>query len=171
MEITQLSFHTNPIIQLYWAPTAIDVPILFSLTSDELVLWNVALAENNMKRNKKNIRRSRMGISHSTSTPSFNMNASLNVRISNSRSADAGVSNLDDEISSITVNSISRYWQNKVGKNPEMPELLTVVELPPSRNPKVCISPDFTKFIIVDMYGSVNTFKLIDYNQSASNID
>lgn len=113
-----------------------------------------------------------MGISHSTSTPSFSMNASLNTRIFNSRSADAGVSNLqDDEIPSAIVNSISRYWQNKIGKNPEMPELLTVVELPPSRDSKVCISPDFTKFIMVDMYGSVNTFKLIDYNQSTSDID
>lgn len=168
MEITRLSFHTNPITQLYWAPAAIEIPILFSLTSDELVWWNVALAKNNLKKTQ-NIR-SRMGIIRSTSTPSFTTSAFLNLRVPNSRSIDTGVSNLnlhDDETSNAdTVNGISRYWKNKIGKHPEMPELLAVVELPPSRDPKVCISPDFTKFVMVDMYGSVNTFKLIDCNQS-----
>lgn len=172
----QLHFHTNPIIQLYWAPTIINVPILFSLTSDELVWWNVALAKNNVKRSKKNIKRSRMGISHSTSTPSFNTNTFLNLRLSNSRSVDTGVSNLQNyEIPSTAVinpiNSISRYWKNKIGKDPEIPELLHVIELPPSRNAKVCSSPDFIKFVMVDMYGSINTFKLIDYNQSISDTD
>lgn len=155
---------------MYWAPTIINVPILLSLTSDELVWWNVALAENNVKKNKKTMKRSRMGISHSTSTPSFNTSAILNLRISNSRSVDTGVSNLQNyETSSATgmntINNISRYWKTKIGKNPEIPELLHVIELPPSRNAKVCSSPDFTKFVMVDMYGSINTFKLIDYNQ------
>lgn len=117
-----------------------------------------------------------MGISQSTSTPSFNTNTFLNLRLSSSRSVDTGVSNLQNyEIPSTTItspiNNISRYWKNKIGKDPEIPELLHVIELPPSRNAKVCNSPDFTKFVMVDMYGSINTFKLIDYNQSISDID
>jgi len=170
VEITQLSFHANSITQLYWAPAAIGVPILLSLTSDELVWWNVTLAKNNTRRIQKNMR-SRMGlISHSLSTPSFNTNELSNPRISNSQSVDAGISTLQDDKSSNatvmdTINSMSRYWKNKIGKIPEIPELLAVVELPPSRDPKICISLDFTKFVMVDMYGSVNTFKLIDYNQ------
>ncbi|XP_011876259.1 PREDICTED: apoptotic protease-activating factor 1 isoform X2 [Vollenhovia emeryi] len=162
----QLSFHTNPITQLYWAPAAINVPILLSLTNDELVWWNIALAKNNMK-NRNNMRRSRMGLSHSTSTPSFNTNTLLNLRMSNSRSIDTGVSNLQDVATSSTavtntISNISRYWIDKVGKNREMPELLLVVESPPNRDAKVCISPDFSKFVMVDMYGSTNTFKLIE---------
>jgi len=167
VEITQLSFHANPITQLYWAPATISVPILLSLTSDELVWWNVALAKN-MRGIQKNMR-NRMGrISHSLSTPSFNTNEFSNPQVSNSRSVDASISNLQDDKTSNatdTVNSMSKYWKNKIGKNPKIPELLAVVELPPSRDPKICISLDFTKFVMVDMYGSVNTFKLIDYNQ------
>jgi len=168
VEITQLSFHANPITQLYWAPATISVPILLSLTSDELVWWNVALAKNNMRGIQKNMR-NRMGrISHSLSTPSFNTNELSNPQVPNSRSVDAGISNLQDDKTSNatdTTNSMSKYWKNKIGKNPKIPELLAVVELPPSRDPKICISLDFTKFVMVDMYGSVNTFKLIDYNQ------
>ncbi|KAL6265324.1 hypothetical protein P5V15_002125 [Pogonomyrmex californicus] len=159
MEITRLYFHTNPITQLHWAPTTIDVPILFSLSCDELVWWNVALVKNYKRGSQK--RRSRMGISHSTSTPSLSTNALLNLQISNSPSVDAGVSNLQNDEASI----LDRYWRNKIGKDPKMPELLHVVELPPSRDPKICISSDFTKYVMVDMYGSINTFKLIDYDQ------
>lgn len=162
----QLLFHINPIIQLYWAPATINAPILLSLTSDELAWWNIDLTKNNMK-NQKKMKRSRMGISHSTSTPSFNTNVFLNLQMSNSRSVDTGVSNLqDDEASSAAVinqiNCISKYWKNKIGKDPEKPELLAVVESPPSRNGKVCSCSDFTKFVIVDMHGSINTFEPID---------
>ncbi|XP_012525104.1 apoptotic protease-activating factor 1 isoform X2 [Monomorium pharaonis] len=175
-EINLLSFHANSITQLSWAPVNIDIPILLSLTSDEIVWWNVALAKNNTRRNLKIIRRSRMGITRSISTPSFSTNTFFDPQMSNSRSIDVGVSNLQNDktsSASITniVNSTTEYWKNKIGKNPEVPELLAVVELPPSRNPKVCISPDFTKFVTVDMYGSVNTFKLIDYTSSISSID
>ncbi|KYM96416.1 hypothetical protein ALC62_12922 [Cyphomyrmex costatus] len=161
MEINRLFFHASPIIQLYWAPVTINVPILLSLTNDELIWWNVALT----KTTKKNTR-SRMG--RSTSVPSFSSNSFWDLQVPNSRSIDAGVSEIQDEMisstsnSNYTVNSVNRYWENKKGKNPERPELLTVVALPSSRDPKVCISPDFTKFVMVDMYGSVNTFKLID---------
>lgn len=155
---------------MYWAPAAINVPILLSLTSDELAWWNVTLAKNNMRKHQKH-KKSRMG--HSTSTPSFNTNAILHLQISSSRSVDSGISNLQDgEASNASLNtSINNYWKNKIGKDPEIPELLSVVESPPSKNAKVCISPDFTKFVTVDMYGCVNTFELIDYNQSASKVD
>ncbi|XP_067209405.1 apoptotic protease-activating factor 1 isoform X2 [Linepithema humile] len=160
-EITQLSFHSNPIRQLSWAPTTADASILLSLTDDELIWWNITLSKNNVKR------RSRMGISHSTSTPSLSMNTSLNVQLPNSRS-DNGVSNLqnnDESSESIAndVNDVSKYWKNKIVRDSEIPGLLAVIELPPSRNAKICISSDFTKFVMADMYGSVSTFKLINY--------
>ncbi|XP_011342861.1 apoptotic protease-activating factor 1 isoform X2 [Ooceraea biroi] len=162
-EITKLSFHNNSIAQLSWAPVTIDVPILFSLTNDEMVWWNIALVKNNAKR------RSRMGISHSTSTPSLStsMPSNFRIHIPNSQSVDTGVANLQDGEKSTAdvtnvVSDVSRYWRGKIGKNPEIPELLTVVELPPSRNVKVCISPDFDKYVTVDTYGSIYTFKLID---------
>ncbi|XP_071562800.1 uncharacterized protein [Temnothorax nylanderi] len=177
----QLSFHTNPITQLYWASAAIKVPILLSLTNDELVWWNVDQAKNNMRRSQMNMKRSRMGIRHSASTPSFNTNAFLNSQISNSRSINTGVSNLQDDATSSAAGTSTideyhstrrmEYWMTKIGRDPKMPELLSIVELPPSRDAKVCISPDFTKFVMVDMYGSVNTFKLIDHNQSISDTD
>ncbi|XP_011155807.2 apoptotic protease-activating factor 1 isoform X1 [Solenopsis invicta] len=170
-EITRLIFHSNSIMQLCWAPATIGVPILLSLTSDEIIWWNVTLAKNT-RTNTKNMRRSRMGISRSTSTPSFSTNDFGNLQISNSRSIDIG--NLQDETSNgavtNSVNSKTKYWQNKIGKDLEVPELLAVIELPPSRDPKVCISPDFTKYVMVDMYGSVNIFKLIGYDDSISNI-
>lgn len=172
MEIAQLFFNANPIIQLYWGPVATDVPILLSLTNDELIWWNVALAKNNMTRTQN--MRSRM-MSRSTSAPSFSSNAFWNQRVPNSRSVDVGVSRIQDEeisstVSSDIVNNISSYWKNKKGKNPEKPELLTVVKLPQSHDGKICISPNFTKYIMVDMYGSVNTFKLIDYDKFILNL-
>lgn len=161
-EIIQLSFHKDPITQLFWAPTAVGVPILLSVTNNELVWWNIALAKNN-------VRRSRMGIRHSTSTPSFS-NAFRNLQISSSRSVDANIFNLqnndisDADITVSAVRTVSEYWINKTGRDPEIPELLAVVELPPNPHTKLHVSTDFTKFITVDMYGSISTFKLIDYN-------
>ncbi|XP_018369153.1 PREDICTED: apoptotic protease-activating factor 1-like isoform X2 [Trachymyrmex cornetzi] len=168
MEITQLFFDANPITQLCWAPVTIDVPILLSLTSDELIWWNIALAKDNMIRTQN----LRSRISRSTSAPSFSSNAFWNQRVPNSRSVDVGVSRMQDEMisSSDIVNNISSYWKNKKGKNPEIPELLTVVALPQNRDGKICISPDFAKYIMVDMYGSINTFELIDYREFILNI-
>ena len=56
-----------------------------------------------------------------------------------------------------TLNS-SKYWKSKEGKDPEKPALLAVVELPSNFLAKVCISTDFTKFVTVDIYGSISTF-------------
>ncbi|KAG5314620.1 APAF factor, partial [Acromyrmex insinuator] len=163
MEIAQLFFNASPITQLCWAPVTIDVPILLSLTSDELIWWNIALAKD-MTRTQN----MRNRISRSISAPSFSSNAFWNQRVPNSRSVDVNVSRIQNEMISSTassdiINNISSYWKNKKGKNPEIPELLTVVALPQNRDGKICISPDFTKYVMVDMYGSINTFKLINY--------
>ncbi|XP_019885106.1 apoptotic protease-activating factor 1 isoform X2 [Camponotus floridanus] len=162
IEIIQLSFHKDPIIQLFWAPTTIDVSILLSVTNNELVWWNIALAKSTMKR-------TRMGIRHSTSTPSFNLNPFGTLQMPSSRSMDANISNLQNnvlnaDISANAIRTVSEYWTDKRGRDPEMPELLAVVELPPNPHTKLHVSTDFTKFMTVDMYGSVSIFKLIDYN-------
>lgn len=162
-EIRQLSFHSNPIKQLSWAPIAIDAPILLSLANDELAWWNVALASKESS-SKEIKRRSRTGVTHSTSTPSFNVSASPIIQIPSSRSADNDVSEpQSNEESNGTSNVGASYWKSKRGKDPEMPALLAAVELPQSRAAKVCISPDFTKFVTVDIYGSISTFKLFGY--------
>lgn len=106
-----------------------------------------------------------MGITQSMSTPSFSANACLIQPIPNSQSLDTGVSNLQhSRISSLNsaengINGTYTDWKGKVGKDPKMPALLAAVELPQCRTAKVCISPDFTKFVTVDIYGSVSTFK------------
>ncbi|XP_029674820.1 uncharacterized protein LOC115242566 isoform X2 [Formica exsecta] len=164
-EIIQLSFHNNPITQLFWAPTTVNVPILLSVTNNELVWWNIALT-------KSNVKRSRMGIRSSISTPSLSLNAFRNLQIPSSRSLDADISNLqnnnvsDTDITVSAVRTVSEYWINKIGRDPEVPELLAVVELPPNPDTKLLVSTDFSKFITIDMYGSISTFKLIDYNIS-----
>jgi len=165
IEIIRLSFHKDPIIQLFWAPTATDVSILLSVTNNELVWWNIALAKSTMKR-------TRMGIRHSTSTPSFSLNPFGNLQMPSSRSMDANISNLQNndvsnaDIPANAIRTVSEYWTDKRGRDPEKPELLAVVELPPNPHTKLHVSTDFTKFMTVDMYGSVSIFKLIDYNIS-----
>ncbi|XP_020280211.1 apoptotic protease-activating factor 1-like isoform X3 [Pseudomyrmex gracilis] len=156
-EITHLSFHNNSIAQLSWAPTTVDASILVSVTNDELIWWNVDLAS------KPTTKQSRMGIGHSMSTPSLSSNMFQNLRLSTSQSVDTGVSNLQQP-RVIDVNSTNSYWRNKVSKNhEETPALLALVELPANQDIKVHISSDFTKFVAVDMYGSISTFTLINY--------
>ncbi|XP_014474786.1 PREDICTED: apoptotic protease-activating factor 1 isoform X2 [Dinoponera quadriceps] len=157
-EIQQLSFHYNPIKQLSWGPIALEAPILLSLADDELAWWNVSL------NNKVNVkRRSRMGITQSNSTPSFNANNTCPIKMPNSQSLNASVSNLQHNTeSSADMNSVDftcTNWKDKVSKDPEIPALLAAVELSHCRTEKVCISPDFTKFVMVDIYGSVSTFQ------------
>lgn len=157
MEIQQLRFHNNPIKQLSWGPTALEAPILLSLADDELAWWNVSLQNDNTNTKK---RRTRMGIGRSTSL--FVANTSTTQKMPNSQSLDAGMSRLNAGSSAGTANGTNHMriqWKNKVGKDPEMPALLAAVELPQCRAAKVCISPDFTKFVTVDIYGSVSTFK------------
>lgn len=84
------------------------------------------------------------------------------LRLSTSQSVDTGISNLQQP-RIVDVNSVNSYWRNKVSKNSETPALLALVELPANQDIKVHISPDFTKFVAVDMYGSISTFTLISY--------
>lgn len=86
-----------------------------------------------------------------------------------SRSIDANISNLlDDDTSDAdgtasAVKTVSEYWKYKRSKNPEVPGILAVVELPPNPHTKLHVSADFTKFITIDIYGSISTFRLIDF--------
>ncbi|XP_032673551.1 uncharacterized protein LOC116845226 isoform X2 [Odontomachus brunneus] len=165
IEIHQLSFHNNPIKQLSWGPTALKAPILLSLANDELAWWNVNLHSTD-KFNVKQ-RRSRKGITHSKSTPSFNTNKTLPIQqIPNSQSLDTDgvwISKLqhNKESSASTSNGVDMHinWKSKISKDPKKAALLAAVELPQCRTAKICISPDFMKFVTVDIYGAVSTFK------------
>ncbi|KAI4502395.1 hypothetical protein M0802_002307 [Mischocyttarus mexicanus] len=161
-----LYFHTSAITQLNWAPTTTEVPLLLSLNGDELAWWNVQLANNSTHRK----RRSRYGIVRSISTPSTSAHSDFSyyndvdvssLHISNSSN---GILEKYEELNKIE--DLSSYWKSKVGRDGKRPELLGAIELPPSYIPKVCISADFSKFVTVDIYGSVSTFKLFDYSHS-----
>lgn len=147
-----------------WGPTALDAPILLSLANDELAWWNVALCLKDELNEKP--KRSRRSITCSKSTPSCNVCADTlsTQQIPNSRSLDSNVSNLqhDTESNASTSNGVNYThinWKTKMGKDCNKPALLAAVELPQCRTAKVCISPDFTKFVTVDIYGAVSTFK------------
>ncbi|KAK2582333.1 hypothetical protein KPH14_004670 [Odynerus spinipes] len=157
------SFHTNAITQLNWGPSTTEVPLLLSVNRDELAWWNVQLS--NYGTQKK--RQSRKGIIRSISTPTVSTSTDSRLFLPNSYSADisSSLSNpsnqtLQDDKSENT----SSYWKNKVGRDGENPALLCALQLPTSCIPKVCISADFSKFITVDIYGSVSTFKLFGYS-------
>ncbi|XP_076676313.1 apoptotic protease-activating factor 1 isoform X3 [Andrena cerasifolii] len=163
-EIHKLCFHATSVTQLYWAPSAIDAPILLSVNSDELVWWNIALA----KRAEKQKTRWRKGIKRSVSSPAVSKSATNTLHLSTSQSVDSNVhgtqGQFDDKTTETDTLNPSKYWKSKEGKDPEKPALLAVVELPSNFLAKVCISTDFTKFVTVDIYGSISTFALYGYN-------
>lgn len=168
-EICKLSLHDNPILQLSWSPLTVGVPILFSVTRDELAWWNVALkiesSNQQIKRQQQIQRRSILGIIYSQSTPSFGTSRFPITQMPSSQSVDAGVSDLQyNERSNAkdTSNGSDTYWKNKIGKHPENPSLLTVITLPHSRASKVCISSDFRTYVTSDIYGSISIFKPFD---------
>nr|XP_033321533.1 apoptotic protease-activating factor 1 isoform X1 [Megalopta genalis]XP_033321534.1 apoptotic protease-activating factor 1 isoform X1 [Megalopta genalis] len=168
MEVHKLCFHTTPITQLYWAPSAINVPILLSVNSDELVWWNIAL---DTHKDKQNTRRHE-NMRRSTSFTLDNRSSINHSHMSSSQSADLNIYSaqrpLEDIHETLTitngVSTVSKYWKLKEGKDPKQPALLAVVELPSNFLAKVCVSTDFTKFVTVDMYGSISTFSIYGYN-------
>ncbi|XP_043496185.1 apoptotic protease-activating factor 1 isoform X3 [Polistes fuscatus] len=160
-----LYFHTSAITQLNWAPVTTEVPLLLSLNGDELAWWNVQLSDHSTQQK----RRSRYGLVRSISTPSASTHSDFlsfnnndidvsSLHVSNSSS---GILEKSKELSE--TENLSSYWKCKVGRDGKKPELLGALELTPSCIPKVCISADFSKFVTVDIYGSVSTFKLFDY--------
>ncbi|XP_076236256.1 apoptotic protease-activating factor 1 [Calliopsis andreniformis] len=163
-EIHKLRFHTSPVTQLFWAPSVIGVPILLSVSSDELVWWNVDLATHVKKQKEK----FRSKINRCVSFPTVSDSANANLHMSTSQSADSSIYNtqceVEDNVTTDSVNSQSKYWLSKEGKDPNQPALLAVVELSSNFFAKVCISTDFTKLVTVDIYGSISTFTIREYN-------
>lgn len=158
-----MSFHTSSVTQLRWAPSVIEVPILLSVSSDELVWWNIALALYIRKPKWPSIR-----INRSISTPSVGVKGNITPNMSTSQSIDSCIFNMQNQVedkdTKSDIDKETKFWKFKVGKNPNKPALLGVVELPSNFFAKVCISTDFTKFVTVDIYGSVSTFTLCGYN-------
>ncbi|XP_003700960.2 uncharacterized protein LOC100880336 isoform X1 [Megachile rotundata] len=162
-EIRILRFHTTSVSQLRWAPSLIGVPILLSVNSDELVWWNITLALY-VSKPKRGIWR---GINRSISTPTVTDSSKVSSHISTSQSADSNIFDTikcQPEDNSNGIQDLSKFWKSKEGKDHMQPALLAVVELPSNFLAKVCISTDFTKFVTVDIYGSVSTFTLCGYN-------
>lgn len=160
-----LCFHTSAITQLNWGPATAEVPLLLSVNVDELAWWNVQLNNNGTQQQ----RRSRKGILHSISTPSVSTDSNFLLPEYFSTDARIPLSNSSIEIfqkneASNQIGNTSSYWKYKVGRDGKKPALLRALELPPSCIPKVCISADFSKFVTVDIYGSVSTFKLFAYS-------
>ncbi|XP_054000407.1 apoptotic protease-activating factor 1 isoform X1 [Hylaeus anthracinus] len=163
-EIHKLCFHTTAVTQLYWAPSIIDVPVLLSVNSDEVVWWNIALTIRTHKQQK----RLRSKIKHSISSPAVCQSANVGLHMSTSCSVDSNMYSMQPQVEDNTtmngVHKLSKYWKFIEGKNPQQPALLAVVELPSNFLAKICISTDFTKFVTVDIYGSISTFTLCGYN-------
>lgn len=162
-EIRKLHFHTSSITQLHWAPSVIGVPILLSVSSDELVWWNIALAMY-VSKPKRGIR---IAMNRSISTPSVYKNRNGSPHMSISQSVDSQICDMQVQLEGNGINgenSPSKLWKSKEGKDSKQPALLAVVELSSNCFAKVCISPDFTKFVTVDIYGTISTFTLCGHN-------
>lgn len=157
-EINKLCFHTSSVTQLCWAPSAIKVPILLSVNSDELVWWNVTLSSYIRKSKWPSVRMNR-----TISTPSVGIEESISPYMTPSQSIDSYICNMQNQIES-EIDKVTKFWKSKESKDPNKPALLAVVELPSNFFAKVCISADFTKFVTVDIYGSISTFTLCGYD-------
>ncbi|KOC61301.1 Apoptotic protease-activating factor 1 [Habropoda laboriosa] len=162
-EIRKLCFHTSSITQLHWAPSTVEIPILLSVSSGELVWWNITLAIYLSKP-----KRIRHIMNRSFSTPSVDGKVYVNSHISASQSVDSHMCDMQHQLEDNTltndVPNLSKFWRSKESKDPRHSALLAVVELPSNYFTKVCISADFTKFVTVDIYGSISTFTLCEYN-------
>ncbi|KAK9303557.1 hypothetical protein QLX08_004783 [Tetragonisca angustula] len=157
-EINKLCFHMSSVTQLCWAPSAIKVPILLSVSSDELVWWNITLTFYIRKPKWPSVRMNR-----SISTPSVSIEESISPYMTPSQSIDSCIYTMQNQIES-EIDKVTKFWKSKESKDPNNPALLAVVELPSNFFAKVCISADFTKFVTVDIYGSISTFTLCGYD-------
>ncbi|XP_031834716.2 apoptotic protease-activating factor 1 isoform X2 [Nomia melanderi] len=162
-EIRQLHFHKASITQLHWAPSTIDVPVLLSVNSDELAWWNISF-DTFINKQKKRIR-SRMN--RSASSPLVGNTSINNLHLSTSQSVGSNMYSAQQKSDTTTTNGVhdvNKYWKLKKGKDSDLPALLAVVELPSNFLAKVCLSTDFTKFVTVDIHGSISTFSVCGYN-------
>ena len=148
----------SSVTQLCWAPSAIKVPILLSVSSDELVWWNITLTFYIRKPKWPSVRMNR-----SISTPSVSIEESISPYMTPSQSIDSCIYTMQNQIES-EIDKVTKFWKSKESKDPNNPALLAVVELPSNFFAKVCISADFTKFVTVDIYGSISTFTLCGYD-------
>lgn len=107
-------------------------------------------------------------MSRSISTPSVDKKINVATHISTSQSIDSCIYSLQNLLegknTKSDINKQIKFWKSKEGKDPKRPALLAVVELPSNFLTKVCISTDFTKFVTVDIYGSISTFTLCGYD-------
>lgn len=158
-EISKLCFHTSSVTQLCWAPSVIKVPILLSVSSDELVWWNVTLALYIRKPKWPLVRMNR-----SISTPSVGIEENISPYMTPSQSIDSCIYNMQNQVENEDIDKVTKFWRSKESKDSNKPALLAVVELPSNFFAKVCISADFTKFVTVDIYGSISTFTLCGYD-------
>lgn len=132
-----------------------------------MVFWNISLSK--FKRTTQ--RQSRMGsISSSNSSPNVSISPRSSLILSNSRSVDFSKLSLSlsdsnaDELSfnGNSSNSGKIFWLAKTGRISKHPELLGVVPLPTISNTKVCISGDFSKFMTIDVHGSMTKYRLFE---------
>uniref|UniRef100_A0A0C9RL69 Apaf1_1 protein n=2 Tax=Fopius arisanus TaxID=64838 RepID=A0A0C9RL69_9HYME len=159
-----LSLHCYPVLQLHWAPESIGAPILLSVNCEDMAWWNISLLQEDKKLNRP----SRAGIPRSSTTPTFGISPRGSMRLSASQSAAADLSKLTEKLEKNASNENNdsdeektrQFWCSKVTKDQNNPGLLRLIQLPHSCRPKVCVSCDFKKFLLVDSHGSINTYKL-----------
>ncbi|XP_015609645.1 apoptotic protease-activating factor 1 isoform X2 [Cephus cinctus] len=173
VELDNLSLHNNAISQLYWAPGTIDEPILLSVNRDELAWWNLRLLNQ-----PKVIKRSRKGIVQSNSNPNMSTSPRSSWGIQPSHSADFTPYNQieqqkleaskSESSSTIVKNGnshdVNKYWKCKKARCLNRPALLGVITLSPNYIDKVCVSSDFSNFLMLDTHGMVSNFSLFNYD-------
>lgn len=140
------------------------------MNCDELAWWNITL----INTEDKTARRSRTGIRRSSTTPTLGMSPRGSLRLSRSSSTvSTDLINLSPRLAelqrqenpdSLSVDEQAQNsWSTKEPKDYlNQTALLGLVPLPPSCKAKVCISSDFNKFLLVDVHGSINVFKLLN---------
>jgi hypothetical protein len=158
VELGRLSLHCSTVGQLHWSPVSIGVPVLLSVNCDELAWWNVAFLKSP---DRSQNRRSRMGFSRSISSPNVGISPRSSCKIPSSQSAELSAAEVKASTPALKVDE---YWGRKLAKcgNSERPALLGCVQLPSSCTDKVstCVSDDFSKFLTVDIHGTVSNYTL-----------
>ncbi|XP_058791268.1 apoptotic protease-activating factor 1-like isoform X2 [Phymastichus coffea] len=142
-ELGKLCLHCCPVSQLNWSPSSISVPILLSVNCDELAWWNVSMLHSI---DKTQNRRSRMGFSRSINN--------LNMDMSQTRMSQSV------KRSKLQIN-VDEFWSRKLAKS-NRPAMLGCVQLPSTctGKVKVCVSEDFSKFLTIDIHGTVSNFTI-----------
>lgn len=156
-ELHTLSFHTNTVDQLYWAPVLEDNPILLAVVNNELTWWNVkSLIKGKSSRNRRN----RKGVISNGNRFSGNFTAQQ------TPNNEVGGSTKPTTLTLVNSNQdqMINFWKSRSPRYDGIQGLLGIARLHRATAAKVCVSEDFTKFLTIDPLGNINSLRVFNYN-------